>query len=168
MPIKNRLPILLSGLVMSCAFCHTAQSICFNFTNGTNASLNVNELRKITFDTNSMKIHLWDGNMYSWNISSIDNYLYNKSLPEIEEGHVTAYPNPSSSDLHLLIKLPTEDDIKIELFDTRGTLINEKKISNINPGMFLETLDLNQLNVGFYTLRITGQNLSDVLKVIKN
>ncbi len=168
MSIKNTLPVILSGLAMYFAFGLKAQSICFNFTNGTNASFNLNELRKITFDANSLKIHLWDGSMNSWLISSIDNNLYNETLPETEEGHVTAYPNPSSSDLHLLIKLPKEDNIQIDLFDACGTLINEKKINNINPGIFLETVDLSHLNVGFYTLRITGQNLSDVIKIIKN
>jgi hypothetical protein len=168
MSIKNTLPMLLSGIALSFAFVLRSQSICFNFTNGTNSCFNLNELRKITFDANSMILHLWDGNMYSWNISTIDKYVYNESLSVTEEGHVTAYPNPSSSDVQLMFNLPKEDDIRIELFDSRGTLINEKKISNANPGLFQATLDLSQLNLGFYTLRIIGQNFSDVTKVMKN
>ena len=160
--------MLLSGMALSFAFVLRSQSICFNFTNGTNSCFNLNELRKITFDANSMILHLWDGNMYSWNISTIDKYVYNESLSVTEEGHVTAYPNPSSSDVQLMFNLPKEDDIRIELFDSRGTLINEKKISNANPGLFQATLDLSQLNLGFYTLRIIGQNFSDVTKVMKN
>jgi len=51
-----------------------AQSIHFNYTDGTNASYNLEDVRKITFDADVMNLHLWDGSVYSWNVSTIGYY----------------------------------------------------------------------------------------------
>ena len=51
-----------------------AQSIHFNFIDGTNTSYNLEDLRKITFDADVMNLHMLDGSLYAWNVSTIGHY----------------------------------------------------------------------------------------------
>ncbi len=46
------------------SFSH-AQSIYFNYTDGTNAAYNLADIRKITFDVDLMQLHMNDGSIYS-------------------------------------------------------------------------------------------------------
>ena len=78
-----------------------AQSIHFKFTDDTKASYKLQDVRKITFDADVMNLHLRDGSVYAWNVSTIGHYLYNELPLNVEEWlnqanvwDVTVYPNP--------------------------------------------------------------------------
>ena len=62
-----------------------AQSIYFNYTNGTTASYALADVRKITFDGDVMSLHFVDGSLYSWNVSTIGYYQYDESLVNAQE-----------------------------------------------------------------------------------
>ncbi len=53
-----------------------AQSVHFNYGNGTNASYNLSDLRKITFDADLMNMHLFDGTV-CYCYLSFNNYRLN-------------------------------------------------------------------------------------------
>ena len=52
-----------------------AQSVHFNYGNGTNASYNLSDLHKITFDADLMNMHLFDGSVFSWPIANVIYHL---------------------------------------------------------------------------------------------
>lgn len=173
--IKNRsllIALLLTGLLMGTM--SYAQSINFNYTDGTNASYNLEDVRKITFNADVMNLQLWDGSVYGWNVSTIVYYDYDETSLNLQEWlnnanawEVSVFPNPTSSNLHIRFNLPKEDKISISLYDIQGQLILEKKIGNKVPGEHQETLDLKGLTQGSYVCRITGEQNSITKQVIK-
>ena len=167
---------LFALVVLSLLMCTTsiAQSIHFNYTNGTNASYNLQDVRKITFDADVMNLHLLDGSVYAWNVSSIGYYEYDESSVNIEDWlnqanawDVAVYPNPTSTLLNVQFNLPKEDKILVALFDVQGKLVLEKNVGNSNAGEHKEMLDLTHFPNGTYVCRISGQQHSITKKVFK-
>jgi len=172
---KNKskpIALLLAAMLMGTM--SFAQSIHFNYTDGTNASYNLEDVRKITFEADVMNLHLWDGSLYSWNVSTIGHYEYDENSLNIQElvnnanaWKIQVYPNPTSTDLHVQFNLPKEDEISIALYDMQGKLILEKNMGNKISGEHQETLDLHGLPQGTYVCRITGKQNSITKQVIK-
>jgi hypothetical protein len=151
-----------------------AQSINFNFTDGSNSSYDVAELRKITFDADVMNLYLMDGSLYTWNVSTIGDYDYGDSslnagalLNSLNTWDLIIFPNPVSNSLKIQYKLPKEDKISIALYDVLGKLILEKKFGEQLPGSHSDVIDLTNIPKGNYGLRIVGQNQSITKNVIK-
>jgi hypothetical protein len=167
-------PWMLLGVAMLMGTMSYAQSIHFNYTDGTNASYNLEDVRKITFDADVMNLHLLDGSVYAWNVSTIGHYEYDETSLNLNEWisaanawEVQVYPNPTSTNLHLWFNLPKEDVVSITLYDIQGKLILEKKMGNKISGEHQETLDLKDLPQGTYVCRITGKQNSITKQVIK-
>jgi hypothetical protein len=152
-----------------------AQSIYFNFTNGTNTSYNLDNVRKITFDNDLMNLHLWDGSIYAWNVSTIGYYQYEQTNLNIQEClndansmDVSVFPNPTSSSFNVRFNLLKEDIISISLFDMLGNVISEKKIGKLVSGQYQETFDLTNLYQGIFICRIQGQYQSVTKTILQN
>lgn len=167
-------PWMSLAIVMIVSTMSFAQSIHFNYTDGTNASYNLEDVRKITFDADVMNLHLLDGSAYAWNVSTIGHYKYNETSLNLNEWIIEAnawevqvYPNPTSTDLHVRFNLPKEDEISIVLYDMQGKQILEKNMGNKISGEHQETLDLKDLPQGTYVCRITGKQNSITKQVIK-
>jgi len=163
-------------VVLSLLLCTSsmAQSIHFNYNDGTNASYNLQDVRKITFDADVMNLHLLDGSIYSWNVSSIGYYEYDESSVNIEEWlhqanawDVAVYPNPTNGLLNVQFNLPKEDKILIGLYDVQGKLVLEKSLGNSALGEHKEMLDLTHLPNGTYVCRISGEHNTITKKVLK-
>jgi hypothetical protein len=165
--------VLVVGTLLT-AVMGFAQSIHFNYTNGTNASYNLQDVRKITFDADVINLHLLDGSVYSWNVSSIGFYEYDESSVNIEDwlNHanawdVSVYPNPTDGLLNVQFNLPKEDKLFIGLYDVQGKLILEKSLGNSVAGEHKEMFDLTTFPGGTYVCRISGQQHSITKKVLK-
>ena len=171
--VKSK-PITLLAIALLFTVGLRAQSIHFNYTDGTNTSYNLEDVRKITFDADVMNLHLLDGSTYAWNVSTIGHYEYDETSLNLNEWinaanawEVSVYPNPTSTDLHVRFNLPKEDEISIALYDLQGQLILEKNMGNKISGEHQETLDLKDLPQGTYVCRITGKQNSITKPVIK-
>jgi hypothetical protein len=168
-------PIALLAIAMLFTVGLRAQSIHFNYTDGTNASYNLADVRKITFEADLMNLHLWDGSVYGWNVSTIGDYQYNESLLNVQEWlnsanawEVVIFPNPTSTNLNVRYNLPKEDDITIALFDMQGKLILQKKVGKQVSGEQQQTIDVSNLPEGSYACRIKGHHQTVTKTVIKN
>ena len=152
-----------------------AQSIHFNYTDGTNASYNLEDVRKITFDADLMNLYLLDGSVYGWNVSTIGDYQYNESSLNVQEWlnsanawEVVIFPNPTSTNLNLRYNLPKDDEITIALFEMQGKLILQKSLGKQVSGEQQQTLYVSNLPEGSYVCRIKGQHQTVTKTVIKN
>lgn len=152
-----------------------AQSIYFHYTDGTNASYNLEDVRKITFDADVMNLHLWDGSLYAWNVSTIGYYQYDESSLDIQEllsnanaWEVDIFPNPTSAILNVSFNLPQSDEISIGLYDLQGKLILAKNLGKKETGSYQEVIDLTNVPKGTYVCRISGQQNTITKTVIKN
>ncbi len=168
-------PIALLFAAMLMGTMSYAQSIHFNYTDGTNASYNLEDVRKITFVADVMNLHLWDGSLYSWNVSTIGHYEYDETILNTQEWlnqantwQVRVFPNPTSTVLNVRFQLPKEDQVSISLSDLQGKLLLTKNIGTKTAGEYLETLDLSELPQGNYLCRISGQQQTITKQVIKH
>lgn len=169
------LTIALLGIAMLFTVGLRAQSIHFNYTDGTNASYNLVDVRKITFDADLMNLHLLDGSVYAWNLSTIGSYQYDESSLNVQEWlnnanywQVVVFPNPTSTNLNVYYNLPKEDEITIALFDMQGKLIQQKSLGKQVSGEQQQTLDVSNLPEGTYVFRIEGQHQTVTKTIIKN
>ena len=167
-------PITLIVIWLLFTFGLRAQSIYFNYTNGTNASYNLEDVRKITFDADLMNLHFWDGSVYAWNVSTIGYYQYDASLNVHEwlnnanAWKVNVYPNPISTSLTVRFNLLKPNEVTIELYDIQGKLILSKNIGKKETGEHQEIFDLTSIPKGTYVCRISGKQNTITKTVIKN
>jgi hypothetical protein len=174
MTINKSKPWAMLGAAMLMGTLSFAQSIHFNYTDGTNAAYNLEDVRKVTFNADVMNLHLLDGSVYAWNVSTIGYYQYDESSVNLLEWlnnangwEVNVYPNPTSTSLNISFNLPQADDVSINLYDTQGKLISEKKIGKKESGKHQEILDLTGIPQGTYICRISGQKNMITKQVIK-
>jgi hypothetical protein len=169
---SKHLAMLVLALLF--AFGLSAQSINFNYTDGTNAVYNLQDVRKVTFDQDEMNLHLWDGSIYAWNVSTIGYYKYDETTVNMQEllsdantWQAIVFPNPVNNILQVQFNLPKEDGIKIALYDMQGKIIVEKNMGKQSSGLHLEMLDLSNLPAGSYVCIIAGKFNSIKKRVIK-
>jgi hypothetical protein len=151
-----------------------AQSIYFNYIDGTNAAYNLTDVRKITFVADEMNLQLLDGSVYSWNVSSIGHYQYDENSSGIDELlnkantlQISVFPNPAINLLTVKYNLPTDDKMLISVFDLQGKLLIEIIKGNIAKGEHEENLDLSKFPAGQYVCRLSGQTNTISKNIIK-
>jgi hypothetical protein len=152
-----------------------AQSAYFNFTDGSNSSYNLSDIRKITFSNNDMNLHLWDGSIYSWNINTIGHFEYDENslsneelIHQINSMNVDVYPNPVDDKLYIQFFLSQKYNVSIMLFEMNGKKIIEHKIDELSYGKYSETLELKSIPQGNYILKIMFNNKSIIKNIVKS
>ena len=172
---NNSKPIALLLATMLMGTMSFAQSIHFNYTDGTNASYNLEDVRKITFDIDVMNLHLLDGSVYAWNVSTIGYYQYDETSLNLQEWlnnanarEVTIFPNPTSSTLTVRFNLPLSDEVSIELYDIQEKLILTKSLGKKETGEHQEVLGLSNVSEGSYLCRLSGQKNTITKQLIKH
>lgn len=78
---------------------------------------------------------------------------------------INIYPNPANETLHINTPNYSVSELKIEIHDVKGTLVYTEIISNDN-GEF--TIPVNDFSNGFYTLKLSSNQLNEVFKFIKS
>ena len=136
-----------------------AQSIHFNYTDGTNAAYNLVDIRKVTFDADVMNLHLLDGSVYAWNVSTIGYYQYDESsvsalnlLNNANAWEVNVYPNPTSD--YLVVTSPKRKPIVIT------NQVGQRVYEDFAP----VTINTTNFSNGIYFVQTSG----DVQKVVIN
>jgi len=174
MATKNLKIGLLLGVILLLSKVNYAQNIHFNYTDGSSANYNLEDVRKITFEADVMNLYLWDGSIYSWNVSTIGNYNYEEASSNIQEllNNVNAWnfsvsPNPTNTILNINFNLPKADEVLIGLYDMNGKLIIEKNLGSKVAGEYQELLDLTTIPQGTYICRTSGVQNIITKKVIK-
>jgi hypothetical protein len=167
MAVQNLKIGLLLGVLLLLSRVNHAQNIHFNYTNGSSANYNLEDVRKITFDLDVKNLYLWDGSIYSWNVNTIDNFNYEESSSNIQEmlnnanaWNFSVSPNPTNTILNIHFNLPMADEVLIGLYDMNGKLILEKNLGSKVTGEYQEILDLTNIPQGTYICRTSGvQNI---------
>jgi hypothetical protein len=78
---------------------------------------------------------------------------------------ITLYPNPAKNILYINLPNSSFSPLKIELQDIKGTIVYNEVISNATNKI---ALPVNGLKNGFYTLKLSSNQLNRVLKFIKS
>ena len=162
--------LLIGILLFTCSFIN-AQSIHFHFTDGTNSSYNLSEVRKITFDNDLMNMHLWDGTIYSWSVFDIGWYEYDQGTVNTEmltdKFSLNIFPNPFNDKFLFKYKLDKVTDVKYSILDINGNVVNNWSHINQDAGQYLKDINVEDHPAGTYYLNIKFNEISISKKIIK-
>ena len=166
--------ILLGFIAMLISTISFSQKIHFNYTDSTKSSYGLEDVRKITFDGDLMNLHLLDGSLYAWNVSTIGHYEYEETALNTQEllkkanaWNLSVFPNPTSTNLNVSFNLPKADEMSIALYDLQGKVVLEKKLGTKAMGKYQELLNISALPNGVYVCRISGVHNSITKQIIK-
>jgi hypothetical protein len=118
---------------------------------------------------------LWDGSIYTWNVSTIGDYQYDETSLNMQEWlnnanvwDVNISPNPTSSTLTVRFNLAQAEEVSIELYDVYGKIILAKNTVIKKSGEHQEMLDLSNILQGSYICRISCQNNTITKQLIRH
>lgn len=150
-----------------------AQDINVHFNDGTELSFTLEDVQKITFEADVMFLHLTDGDLYSWDVNTINFYEYVGVVSHLEETQrqvdhfdIELFPNPARGMVNLRFQVLTEDNLVMFLSDMSGKVLLQKRLGVLAQGEYLETIDLSLLSKGNYLCRMLGKKSSSVKKLI--
>jgi hypothetical protein len=150
-----------------------AQTVDFNLDNGLTINYQAEDIRKITFDNDLMNVLLWDGSLFSMNVSTINSFLNNSSLStqellnELNTMNLQLYPNPTNDQININYSTLINDEISILIYDSNSKLMMNRKLTYKSSGKYTEVIDLSTLVAGTYFCQITENNKKIVRQFIK-
>ena len=137
---NNSKPIALLAIASLFTLGLRAQNVHFNFNDGTQQSYALQDVRKTTFTDDVMNLHLTDGTVYSWNVSTIGHYEFDELVTTGNEPQSTAlapikvYPNPTTGSLSMEYALEAETSVTIELRDMQGRIVRQMELGTQPAG----------------------------------
>jgi hypothetical protein len=132
---------LLTLTLLATALASHGQNVHFNFTDGTQQSYALQDVRKATFTDDVMNLHLTGGTVYSWNISTIDHYTYGEGLvtsvvdnagSQLPPMHL--FPNPTTGQLAVNYTLDVRMPVRLEVRDMQGRTVRQMELGTLPAG----------------------------------
>jgi hypothetical protein len=131
--------LLTLAFVPFCAA--NGQSIHFSFTDGAQQSYVLDDTRKATFTGDVMSLHLTDGTIYSWNLSTMNYYTYYEGLvTSAEIGDASQlppmhlYPNPTTGQLTVNYTMDALMLVNLEVLDLQGRTVRHMELGEQSVG----------------------------------
>ncbi len=155
---------LLWGVMFLLSTTTWSQRILFKFRDGSNASYQISELRKFTFQGDVMKLKKTDNSEVDLNISSIANFRYDvlSSVNEItlNTSKVKVFPNPSRGAVRIQYELLQSEKVAVDIFDMQGRIIRSWPLEQKIAGTYEILWQTNDAGgkvvpTGTYICRIT-------------
>lgn len=136
--LYTRFRLFHLAILLLVAAASPAQNIRFSFSDGNTESYPLNEVRKITFSGTVLNLHLNDGAIESWDVSTISHYSFDNTVGLPETGSravvsdVQVFPNPSSGAVTISYTLQKPGNVTLEIYDLQGKLV-KRVLSTIQP-----------------------------------
>ena len=166
--------VLLGFITMLISTISFSQEVHFKYKNSSQSSYGLEDVRKITFEGDVMNLHLLDGTLYAWNVSTIGHYKYEETALNTQEflnkanaWNLSVFPNPTSTNLNVSFNLPKADEMSIALYDFQGKIVLEKQLGTKAMGKYQELFNISALPNGVYVCRISGMHNSITKQIIK-
>ena len=84
----------------------------------------------------------------------------------VDGGKISVYPNPLTGTSRVNVELPRSAQLVMQLFDARGTVVQEKRLGQVPAGAHVIALDATGLNAGLYQLRVVADGAPAVLPLM--
>jgi hypothetical protein len=84
---------------------------------------------------------------------------------ELKIGEFLIYPNPAAEQTNVLVELDQPSDVSLRVFDAVGRMVISDQFSRETT--FVQTLDLNGLAPGMYTVQIQVGKMVMTKRLIK-
>lgn len=109
----------------------SAQTVSFHFTNGTEQSYALSDIRRLTFVGDEQVLLLNEGTQYTWNVSSIGRYEFDETIGIVNVAsgfaplQLKVYPNPATAEVSLDTELPLAGRLEVDILDLKGRMVRE-------------------------------------------
>lgn len=160
--------IVIQGKIFS-------QQLEVNLTDGKILQYNLQSIRRISFNADSMLLDLKDGSRYSKLITDIVYYKYKEEntgagvqSSTSEPWELSLSPNPVSELIQVDFYLPYDQNLSYSIVDMSGKQILNGTWDLLNAGNQSKQISLKELIPGSYLLCIHGKNEIVSKKIIKN
>jgi hypothetical protein len=150
-----------------------AQLVDINLQNGQTINYQAEDIRKITFDIDLMNIYLWDGSIYSLNVSTI-NSIHNNSILSTENVLSTLnniyfqlFPNPTTDRIYVNYISKFNENISLNIYDSNSKLLLSRSLNCENLGNCIEIIEMSGFKAGTYFCQLNDKNNKIVKQFIK-
>jgi hypothetical protein len=153
-------------------FTSNSQSIHFEFNNGTDTDYFIPFVKKISFESNFLKLHYTNGTMFSWHVDSLKLFNFNSSstseiytLNEIcNKLNVVLFPNPTNDHLKLSFNHLFNENFTIRIYDVKGVEYLKKDYFDTNLETYLVTIDLSNFPPNQYICLLEFKKTGSISK----
>jgi len=105
----------------------------------------------------------YENNLYIDDIN-ISNVLLDVDEVARPKGSLNVYPNPTAGLLNIDLKLPSEEDVEIMVFNALGQLVSQTNEANVLEGSY--KLNMSAMAKGIYHIQVVGGGETLSKKVI--
>ena len=131
-----------------------SQNLYFYMNDASMQMYAISEVSYMKFDSTSIKLHLTDESIVSFDLDALNNYRYtpdNVTSVDQEANHpqMSFFPNPADQQLNLRFSLPNaSSDVKVRIHNLKGEKLLEQDVKSSAKGEL--ALDLSKLAAGQY------------------
>ncbi len=79
---------------------------------------------------------------------------------------LTAFPNPATDIVNLVIELPNNANVEIRIFDLRGKLVTQEMFNNLQRGKNIKQINVSDFRSGVYIVQMKSENLRNTTRII--
>jgi len=153
----------LNDLVYSITLGNTNDAFAINSSNG---EITVNTTEELDFETTpvfNLTVQVSDGlNVDEANITINLNDLVETGIEENESLEINLYPNPANDKLNILFNHNPSEQFIIEIVSIDGIKVYQGEINNSTT----KTIDLTEIPLGLYFIKIFNQNENFTKKLV--
>ena len=165
--------ITLLSLALCIGMLHGQISMFVHQNNSSADSYNIDDLRKITFDS-GMNVHPYTGTVSNYAIDDVYKITFQPGVftalqtPESPTSSMITYPNPSSDQINVEYNLNDQSDVDLTVYNIKGDLIKLIDLGSMSEGTHTFQLDLSQNNLspGIYVVHLRTNSSVQTNKVI--
>lgn len=150
-----------------------AQTVEFDFTNGSQTSYDLEDIAQITFTGTVLNLELKDGTVYSNDISTIRKFQYEGNTVGIEQAienmnalQIQTYPNPNNGNFQIAYTLPLSTNIQVSIINLEGKIIENVFEGRQEVGKQVLEAQLIDVASGTYICRISSEAMTINKQVI--
>jgi hypothetical protein len=165
------LPVLLLLLSPFQVFSQQ-EAIQINFTDNSTISFLLDDVQKLDFTEDQMRLHQSDGMVLSWDFDFINYYTYieetvteNKSV-QAKSLDMKVYPNPALYDLRVSFDILDKQDARLSVMSLDGKIMESRVLQGASKGNVL--IDISAYPAGQYILGLEGTTFKLSKSFIKN
>ena len=145
---------IFSLLLIFAATQANSQNLYFYMNDASMQMYAISEVSYMKFDSTSIKLHLTDESIVSFDLDALNNYRYTPdNVTSIEQAtenpQLSFFPNPAEQQLNLRFSLPKADaNTKVRIHNLKGEMLLEQGVKSSAKGEL--SLDLSKLAAGQY------------------
>lgn len=99
-------------------------------------------------------------------VSTLNTVVIGIKENKLNDITFTAYPNPAKNNVNLHFVTVKNENYNIEICNTLGQVIKTVSLTDLQPGVYNQTIDLTGLSQGIYTIKVSGKYAQGTEKLI--